>query len=255
MGGHGDAATNPQLHDVSSYHAHGKSYMRTAAILTIITIIEIAILYVPQIPHDLLPPAMIIMAVVKFAMVVGLFMHLADDRGVFKIVFLSGLVLAVFTITVLGLMPSRHWDVYGKTYSRLFTNKSKLERMEPAKYFAAGQAKPKKKAEEYEKMFASTKDFSAGEKIFASKCVACHGKNGEGMSGLGPNMTDDCYKNGPRVYDFMNVLLNGVKGTAMVQMIGTQLTDEEGEQVALYVRSLRGKNVAGGKECEGEKAK
>ena len=255
MGSHGNPATNPQLHDVSSYHAHGKSYMRTAAILTIITIFEIAILYVPQIPHDLLPPMMIGMAVVKFAMVVGLFMHLADDANIFKLVFIAPLFMALAMILVTGLMVSQHWDVYEKTYARLFTNKSKLERVDPDKYFAASAAKPAKSAEEYEKMFAGTKDFSAGEKVFASKCVACHGKNGEGMSGLGPNMTDDCYKNGGTVYDFVNVLTNGVKGTAMVAMIGSQLTAEEGEQVALYVRSLRGKNVPGGKDCEGEKVK
>lgn len=255
MGSHGNPATNPQLHDVSSYHAHGKSYFRTATILTLITAVEIGILYIESIPVDLLPPAMVIMAVVKFAMVVGLFMHLADDHAVFKIVFIAPLFLALATIMVLGAMVMQHWDTYDKTYSRLFTNKSKLERMDPDKYFAASQVKPALAPEAYEKAFADSKDFGEGEKIFASKCVACHGKTGGGMPGLGPNMTDDCYKNGDRVYDFMNVLHNGVKGTAMVAMIGTQITAEEGQSVALYVRSLRGKNVPGGKDCEGEKAK
>ncbi|GEM_PF-2874995 len=252
---HGDAAKNPALHDVASYHPHGKSYLRTGVILTLITAVEIGILYVPQVPADLLPPIMIVLAVVKFAMVVGLFMHLAEDRNVFRIVFIAPLFLALATIIVLGMMVNRHWDHYAKTYARVFTQKSSIERLHPEKLAAAAGAKPKLKAEEYDKLFADAKgDFSKGEAIFKSRCSACHRADGGGMPGLGPNMTDDCYKHGGKIYDFVNVLMNGVPATAMVSMVPAQITDQEATDVALYVKSLKGKNVADGKECEGEKA-
>jgi mono/diheme cytochrome c family protein/heme/copper-type cytochrome/quinol oxidase subunit 4 len=258
MGAHGNPATNPSLHDVSAYHSHVKSYARTGTILGLLTVVEIAGLFFPEwIPGfspDLLPPIMVVLAAVKFAMVVGLFMHLADDAHVYKVVFIAPLMLAIATIMVLGMMVMQHWDVYGKTYSRLFTNKSKLERMEPDKYFASSSVKPKLTPEAYDKLFAETSDHSEGKKIFGMRCAACHRKDGGGMPNLGPNMTDDCYKNGSRIYDFVNVLSNGVKGTAMVALIGPQLTDEEGTAVALYVRSLRGTNVAGGLDCAGDKA-
>ena len=108
---------------------------------------------------------------------------------------------------------------------------------------------------EYDKMYEAAKgDFSKGEAIWKSKCAACHKADAGGLPGLGPNMTDDCYKNGGRIVDFVKVITNGVSGTAMVAM-SSQINEEEITQVALYVRSLRGKNVAGGRECEGDKVK
>ncbi len=242
---------NPALHDVSSYHTHAKVYTRTAIILTLITAFEIAVLYVPVL-KPILVPMMTVLAIQKLAMVVGTFMHLRDDKNVFRIVFLAPMLMAFLMIYVMTLLVMPHFEAFGTGYVRLAAQKSHDERMGTGAAAAAAYT-PAKSAEEYDKLFASTTDFSAGEKIWGEKCGACHRADGGGMAGLGPNMTDDCYLHGGKVHDIVNTVLNGVQGKAMVSFKG-QLTDDQIEQVSLYVRSMRGKNVADGKPCEGEKA-
>lgn len=241
---------NPALHDVSSYHTHVKHYTKTAVILTLITAVEIAILYVPFL-KPVLVPVMTVLAIQKLAMVVGTFMHLNDDKNVFRIVFLAPMLMAFLMIFVMTLLVMPHFAPFGGGYVKLAVQKSADERSGKGAA-AVAQHKPAKSPEEYEKLLASTSDFSAGEKIWGERCGACHRADGGGMPGLGPNMTDDCYLHGGSTHDIVNTILNGIPGKAMVSFKG-QLTDEQIEQVALYARSLRGKNVEGGKACEGEK--
>jgi len=68
-------------------------YVRIAVILALITALEVSTYYVDFGP--LFMPALIIMMVVKFVMVVSYFMHLRFDHGLFSFLFYSGLVLAV----------------------------------------------------------------------------------------------------------------------------------------------------------------
>ena len=82
----------------SSEHSenHGMSdagYIRIAAILAAITALEVSTVYVDFGPLFL--PALLIMMVVKFIMVVSYFMHLKFDNKLFSLMFYAGLVLAV----------------------------------------------------------------------------------------------------------------------------------------------------------------
>ncbi len=81
-----------------------------------------------------------------------------------------------------------------------------------------------------------------GQGIFQAKCVACHGRNAEGL--VGPNLTDDYYLNIRRIEDFVDVIKNGRKNGAMPAW-GNTLKPNEIVVVASYVASLRGKNVSG----------
>jgi cytochrome c oxidase subunit 4 len=75
---------------------HGMSdagYIRIAAILAAITALEVSTVYVDFGPLFL--PALLIMMVVKFIMVVSYFMHLKFDNKLFSLMFYAGLVLAV----------------------------------------------------------------------------------------------------------------------------------------------------------------
>ncbi len=240
---------NPALHDTRSYHSHASLYTRTAVILTIITAVEIGLLFV-EVLKPFFTPLLVVMAVQKLAMVVGTFMHLRDDKNVFRLVFLAPMLMAFLMIWVMTLLVMPHFEAFGVGYVKLAWQKSEDERS--GKAAAVAKLEPFKSVEEYEQLFAATTDFSAGEKVWAERCGACHRADGGGMPGLGPNMTDDCYIHGRRTHDLVNTILNGVPGKAMVSFKG-QLTDEQIEQVALYARSLRGKNVANGKACEGEK--
>ena len=68
-------------------------YIRIALILAAITVLEVSTYYVDF--GVLFLPALLIMMVVKFVMVVSYFMHLKFDNKVFSYLFYAGLALAV----------------------------------------------------------------------------------------------------------------------------------------------------------------
>lgn len=89
-----------------------------------------------------------------------------------------------------------------------------------------------------------------GKVIFKSKCATCHGREGEGK--IGPNLTDDSYKNIRNVEDIVQVIVKGANNNAMPAW-EDKLLPNEIVLVSAYVASLRGTNVAGGKAAEGVK--
>jgi len=68
-------------------------YIRIAIILAAITGLEVSTYYVDF--GVLFLPALLIMMVIKFVMVVSYFMHLKFDNKIFSFLFYAGLVLAV----------------------------------------------------------------------------------------------------------------------------------------------------------------
>lgn len=96
----------------------------------------------------------------------------------------------------------------------------------------------------------SKRDFLAvGASIFRANCIACHGAMGEGA--IGPNMTDDYYKNIKELTDVCKVISGGAAAGAMPAWSG-RLSQNEVVLVGAYVASLRGKNLPG-RVQEGEK--
>ncbi len=83
-------------------HAHpsDRSYVGIALILALITAAEVATFYLEDELGSILIPALIVMMIVKFAMVAGWFMHLRFDSRIFRRLFISGLILAVFVYAV-----------------------------------------------------------------------------------------------------------------------------------------------------------
>jgi cytochrome c oxidase subunit 4 len=86
-----DAQTEHEGHD----HPSDRSYVGIALILAVLTALEVASFYVEDQLGALLVPALVIMMIVKFVLVVAWFMHLRFDSNLFTRVFVSGLVLAV----------------------------------------------------------------------------------------------------------------------------------------------------------------
>ncbi len=68
-------------------------YIRIAVILAAITGLEVSTYYVDF--GVLFLPALLIMMVIKFVMVVSYFMHLKFDNKMFSFLFYAGLLLAV----------------------------------------------------------------------------------------------------------------------------------------------------------------
>jgi cytochrome c oxidase subunit IV len=86
---HGHDAAAPE-----EAHASNRTYVQIALILAVITIAEVIIWYVPSV-RGILVPALIILSLAKFIMVVGFFMHLKYDNRLYRFMFTAGLVLTL----------------------------------------------------------------------------------------------------------------------------------------------------------------
>jgi cytochrome c oxidase subunit IV len=75
-------------------HPTSQAYVRVAILLAIITLVEVVIYYVPTV-RPVLVPALIVLSVAKFLMVVGFFMHLRFDSRLYRFMFASGLVVTL----------------------------------------------------------------------------------------------------------------------------------------------------------------
>ncbi len=85
--------------------------------------------------------------------------------------------------------------------------------------------------------------------VFLTNCQSCHGPDGSGV--VGPNLTDDFYKNVKKITDIAEVINNGAAGGSMPAW-RTRLHPNEVILMAAYVAGLRGKNLKG-RGPEGEK--
>jgi cytochrome c oxidase subunit 4 len=99
---HHALTTMPEPVDHSHPHPTERKYIQIAIILTIITIVEVAIYYVDWM-HDsgALVPALFVLSIAKFITVVGYYMHLKFDDPRFRYIFMGGLALALGVIGAL----------------------------------------------------------------------------------------------------------------------------------------------------------
>lgn len=83
-------------------HAHPKisTYLAIFAILTIITIIEVGVFYVPAL-RPVLAPVLLVLSAGKFALVVMFYMHLKQDNKLFTVIFSLPLVIAAAVMVAL----------------------------------------------------------------------------------------------------------------------------------------------------------
>src|SRR5215203_6936501 len=83
-------------------HAHptAKKYLGIAIILTIITVIEVAIFYIPSM-HQFLPPVLLTLSALKFALVAMFYMHLKFDHRLYSWVFVVPMCFAAAIILAL----------------------------------------------------------------------------------------------------------------------------------------------------------
>jgi cytochrome c oxidase subunit 4 len=84
-------------------HAHptAGTYLRVAAVLTVLTVIEVGVFYVPAF-HPVLAPVLLTLSAAKFVLVVMFYMHLKIDSRFFTFLFGGPLLLAA--AVMLGLL-------------------------------------------------------------------------------------------------------------------------------------------------------
>ncbi len=80
-----------------------KTYRWVALILTVITVIEVWVYYIPSfVATRLFVPSLLIMSAAKFIIVVMFYMHLKYDHKLFRSLFVGPLIIA--TLTIIALM-------------------------------------------------------------------------------------------------------------------------------------------------------
>lgn len=84
--------------------------------------------------------------------------------------------------------------------------------------------------------------------VFKGNCAQCHRDDGGGN--IGPNLTDDYWKNVEAPIDVFSALTDGVAGTAMTAW-GDRMSEPQRILLSAYVMSLRGSNPPSPKEGEG----
>jgi cytochrome c oxidase subunit 4 len=99
----------PTEPDETGEHGHASDalYVQIFVLLFAITAVEVSTYFVDF--GDFHLPALLVMMVVKFAIVVMFFMHLKFDHRLFSWVFVSGLALAVAVYCVM-LTTFEYWQ-------------------------------------------------------------------------------------------------------------------------------------------------
>lgn len=104
------AGTPETLLEAEAHAAQGEvhehptwgTYKWVALILTLITVVEVWVYYIPAfVASRLFIPALLIMSAVKFAIVVLFYMHLKYDHKLFRALFTGPLIIAMTTIVAL----------------------------------------------------------------------------------------------------------------------------------------------------------
>ncbi len=95
---HVDHSALGEVHEHPNWH----TYKWVALILTLITVVEVWVYYIPSfVATRLFVPTLLVMSAAKFAIVVMFYMHLKYDHRLFRALFTGPLVIAIVTLIVL----------------------------------------------------------------------------------------------------------------------------------------------------------
>lgn len=89
-----------EQHGTEHKHPGVDAYLAIAGVLTIITLVEVGVFYVPAL-QGVLAPILIVLSAAKFALVVMFYMHLKSDHKLFTLIFTLPLVIAIGVIVAL----------------------------------------------------------------------------------------------------------------------------------------------------------
>jgi len=93
-----------QSHEqVQQAHPSNRTYVLVAAILGVITAVEVAVFYL-EVLHPALVPILLTLSAAKFTMVVGFFMHLKFDARLYRALFVGPLLVAIAVMMAMFLL-------------------------------------------------------------------------------------------------------------------------------------------------------
>ncbi len=89
-------------------HPSIRTYLMVAAVLTVITAVEISVFYITALARYL-APMLIVLSAAKFSLVVMFFMHLRFDNRIFRWLFAGPLALAIgIVVALIALFLTGH---------------------------------------------------------------------------------------------------------------------------------------------------
>ncbi len=91
---------------------------------------------------------------------------------------------------------------------------------------------------------------AVGQAVFRANCVSCHGSNAQGD--IGPNLTDDQWKNVDAIEDIARVIADGAGNGSMPAWRNRMSHVNQIVLTAAYVASLRGSGPAEPRAPEGD---
>ena len=113
--GHGeDLHTAPQAGEELAHHPGPRAYVGVAVVLSIITMLEVAIYYVEGL-RSVLVPLLLFFSAIKFFLVVMWFMHLRFDSRIFRRLFVTGFILAMVVFAIVLATFFLHPEAPGVT--------------------------------------------------------------------------------------------------------------------------------------------
>lgn len=145
--------------------------------------------------------------------------------------------------------------VYFTYYTVLGVGQTQLEEYEEEQRIAALQIEAYKATaassiDESTVVFDDSPDaLASGKSIYSANCAACHAQDGGG--GVGPNFTDEYWLHGGSIQDIFKVVKYGVPEKGMIPW-QDQLSPEQMQQVASYIKTLVGTTPANPKEPQGD---
>lgn len=149
-------------------------------------------------------------------------------------VLFSAFYFFFFTFSPMAWTPEgRHAEAQRREFQRLFADIGELE---PTQETILG-------------LMGDPQWMPVAEGVFATNCVSCHGANGQGL--VGPNLTDEHYKNVTEITGLADVIQNGAANGAMPPW-GNRLHPNEIVLLAAYVADMRGQELSGPRGPEGE---
>jgi cytochrome c oxidase cbb3-type subunit 3 len=90
---------------------------------------------------------------------------------------------------------------------------------------------------------------ATGKELFSKTCIACHMSKGEG--GVGPNLTDEYWLHGGSINDIFKTIKYGYPDKGM-QSWQTTYSPVQMQQLASYIKSLKGTNPPNAKAPQGD---
>ena len=97
-----DRSTSKRPRASSTTIRRGRTYWKVALILTVITVVEVWVYYIPSfVASRGFVPVLLIMSAIKFAIVCVFYMHLKYDHKLFRSLFAGPLIIAIMTLFAL----------------------------------------------------------------------------------------------------------------------------------------------------------